>query len=498
MAYPLTGTARTSAVRTVAPANQRLASGPRTWEPLPTYERSSTVEVRQLALGTQAPTEQTLAPPFAGTQIEAVAPVPQIVFQAAPADVGASSGSGATTVSGLFRAAPAATTTASSAGPSVATSLPIPAASTAATAGGPSSSLPTALPAPAASVSAGSSTPVVLVGLHYDAPPTGVSAGLAAPKVAVLQSTVAATLLASSAPTVSPAAISWAIPAAGMLGTANGMRSVVLRISGISSAMYLGSAQGSLNLPSDLALTIEGTATLSSTPATLVVSLVGAQPGDAVNFAIDGTALTSVPAGPGGEVGPLSLEIPQLSSGTHVLSAGTSSQPAATASFTVTYDSGTLPAPAGLDAGPVEVLPPFEVRKWVLQDLSPGGLGSWSMPMNPRSMDPLPVSRSLDIRHATSSKGKFSISESQDLPQEWSFAGFCPDQAFYDQLVAYADLRCRFYVIDHRARALIVAPVGLEMVPRKRGLDDSGQYNDWRHDYTFKLVVYGQTELVTA
>lgn len=261
-------------------------------------------------------------------------------------------------------------------------------------------------------------------------------------------------------------------------------------LAGVASIAYLGGPQGTLSIPAPLALTIEGSSTMASTPGTLVATLVGAPAGATALILVDGTQIDSQTANPAGAVGPISLAIPDLSSGTHVLSAQVSGQADAQASFTVTLGSGSLPTPSAADTVPTDVTQPFEVRHWVLQDLAPGGLGSWVMPLNPVSMDALPVTRTLQADHATHATGSFSIGEAPDLPLDWGFAGYCPDQTFYDQLVAFSELKRRFYVIDHRGRAFIAAPVELDMVPRKRGVNDDGQFTDWRHDYTMKLVLY--------
>jgi hypothetical protein len=130
----------------------------------------------------------------------------------------------------------------------------------------------------------------------------------------------------------------------------------------------------------------------------------------------------------------------------------------------------------------------------VLQDLAPGGLGSWVMPANPRSMQPIPQTFNVDARHSTSvDRGQFHLMEAEPAPQPWSFQGYCPDQGFYNQLTAYGQINRRFYLIDHRNRAWTVTFEAVEMVPRHRQKLQDGTYNDWAHDYTVRAVIYDQS-----
>jgi hypothetical protein len=67
----------------------------------------------------------------------------------------------------------------------------------------------------------------------------------------------------------------------------------------------------------------------------------------------------------------------------------------------------------------------------------------------------------------------------------------------HDQLLAYAELDHRFFVIDHRNRAWLVESTGVEFAPRKRG-EDKGTFNDWRSDYVFHANILDQVPVQLA
>src|SRR5690606_13090544 len=77
-------------------------------------------------------------------------------------------------------------------------------------------------------------------------------------------------------------------------------------------------------------------------------------------------------------------------------------------------------------------------------------------------------------------------------PLDWQFAGYCPDQDFYDHLRSYITLNRRFYVIDHRGRAWTVAGVSIDLRPRTRQ-HVNGILSDWHHDYVANCALLDQT-----
>jgi hypothetical protein len=174
------------------------------------------------------------------------------------------------------------------------------------------------------------------------------------------------------------------------------------------------------------------------------------------------------------------------------------------ASFVFESSANTLPVSPAADQDPTLVEQAFVVLRWVLQDPTPGGLGSWVMPANPVAMDPLPKGRNLSVEHTTyggdgypGTGGRFHITEPAPMADAWKFSGVCLNKGMHDQLLAYAELDHRFFVIDHRNRAWLVESTGVEFAPRKRG-EDKGTFNDWRSDYVFHANILDQVPVQLA
>lgn len=226
------------------------------------------------------------------------------------------------------------------------------------------------------------------------------------------------------------------------------------------------------------------------TPITVVVS--EADPDTEVVFFIDGTQVYSATADSDGYLGPLSINVPEElgAAGDHQVSAAQMGAIGATVTFTVQRDPTLAPSALGPDAQAVEVPEAMVngVRKWVLQDLLPGGLGSWVMPTSPEQMGSPYFERTLTAK--TTTAGRHHVSEGAQVPVEWTFSGFAPSMEVHDQLLAYGELKRRFYVIDHRNRAFKVAPVGVELVPQLRknynGVEVDG------HQYTMTVLILDQ------
>jgi len=230
-------------------------------------------------------------------------------------------------------------------------------------------------------------------------------------------------------------------------------------------------------------------------PGVINVILDLATPGATATFRVDGVAAGSATVGTDGSCGPLSLEVPAVSRGWHTITATVGTK-TVSYDFYVQKDPRAPIIPPVPDADP-QIVPAAmvgDVQRWVLQDLMPGGLGSWVMPANPRSMSPLPRSFNVEAMHSTSvDHGQFHLMEAEPGPLPWTFAGYCPGQEFYDLLDSYRLINRRFYLIDHRNRAWTVTFDAVEMVPRKRQKLDDGSYNDWAGDYTVRAVIYDQT-----
>lgn len=240
--------------------------------------------------------------------------------------------------------------------------------------------------------------------------------------------------------------------------------------------------------------------TIYKAPTALTFMVTGGWPDDDVEFAVDGTPLLTTKLDSTGVLGATSISISEAigTQGTHLLgmtSLTVQAGYAVYATFTIESPPSTLPVVIGQDADPVEIpgaQTPSGVYKWVLQDLMPGGLGSYVMPQNPVSMSSPHFQRTLSQEHTTSVRdGVYHIAEVGITAVEWQFAGTCLTQAFYDKLVQYYELPRRFYVIDHRNRAWTVAFTSLDFKARLRTNVD-GSLTDWVHDYTVTALVYDQ------
>jgi hypothetical protein len=241
--------------------------------------------------------------------------------------------------------------------------------------------------------------------------------------------------------------------------------------------------------------------TLNQAPTALTVTVAGAAPRATVVFKIDGTTVDEADTNSNGNIAPYSIPVPESvgKAGTHTVTA-TSGGQTASATFTLKRDPMTAPRVLGPDAQAVDV--PGSVvngiRKWVLQDLMPGGRGSYVMPYNPISMTHPHLERGLSAPHSTATTGQFHVYEEGPAPVAWEFKGYCPTQAMHDELISYRNLNRRFYVIDHRGRAWKVTFVEVAMVPRLRHIGFDGVATDWGHDYTVRALVYDQDWVTPA
>lgn len=269
-----------------------------------------------------------------------------------------------------------------------------------------------------------------------------------------------------------------------------------LTVLGASQTVEFSTYPGLLDAPEPSALVILD-AEQRRAPTSVQIAITNATPGEEFMVAIDGTDVYPVTIDVDGNLDPTSIRVDEVhGAGAHTLTA-TGLTYVLTATFTLDADAPAHPAIQGPDADPV-FIPESEVAgggpyRWVLQDLMPGGLGSWVMPLNPLSMTAPHRRRTLSVEHTTSPvDGRFHAVESHQPPQDWQFAGYCPDQAFHEQLEAYAALNRRLYVIDHRQRAWVIAILGVEFRARKRQRQDAGVFNDWASDYTVNALILDQ------
>lgn len=248
---------------------------------------------------------------------------------------------------------------------------------------------------------------------------------------------------------------------------------------------------GTWNLPAEIIVTILDP-DVDEAPSSITVLVSMAPEGD-LAFSIEGEDLWTATADETGIVGPLSLTVPEgLLAGTHELLV-TGGAFTGSDQFRIANDPTALPSSDAPDADPVVV--ESSQGRWVLQDLAEGGLGTWIMHPGPSSAASIPATKNLQATQTTYALGKIHVTEGRTLATEWTFAGYCPDRAFYDKLVAYGALNRRCYVIDPRGRAFLVAFLGPDLVARKRQRDDDGAFNDWAHDYTMRCLFYAEVEL---
>lgn len=235
-------------------------------------------------------------------------------------------------------------------------------------------------------------------------------------------------------------------------------------------------------------------------PTALTFMVSGGWADDDVEFAIDGTPVLTTKLNSMGALGPMSVSVNTTlgTAGSHLFTMTSLTYQAGYAvadTFTIEVDPSPALLVVGQDADPVAVpgaVSSTGVYRWVLQDLHPGGLGSYILPRNPATMTNPHYQRTLAQEHTTSVRdGRYHIAEVGQGVLEWQFGGFCDSQEFYDKLVAYYELPRRFYVIDHRNRAWIVVFTSLDFKARLRTNVD-GNITDWAHDYQVSALIYDQ------
>jgi hypothetical protein len=212
------------------------------------------------------------------------------------------------------------------------------------------------------------------------------------------------------------------------------------------------------NIPSSLIVQVFNP-DIPITPAALTVSVNEALGPEDIIFEVNGVEMLRVAPDSTGTLELVSVPLPPMDAGSFslVVKQGATSQ--GTAAFTVYQPYAPPPVRTGPDAPPVQVpgaIQPNGVRRWVLQDLAPGGLGSWVMPLNPQTMGTPAFSRELTVKKTTASVeqgGQYHITEDAFTPVPWEFSGYLPTEEMYQQLEAYRNLNRRFYLHDHRGRA---------------------------------------------
>jgi len=257
-------------------------------------------------------------------------------------------------------------------------------------------------------------------------------------------------------------------------------------------------AVGTAETPPPAYLLLFAPAVVAQPPATITVAMSNLLPLSVVEFRIDGVLVGTAVADVQGDIDAMDLLVDrQFAAGTHTVvgTSTTDAQQSASATFAVTTSAASLPALSAADVA-ASLVPDAALGgghyKWVFQDPKPGGLGSWVMPIGPSGMTSPHVRKTVAASSTVTAHGRPHVSEGA-RPVEWEFSGFCPDEAFQDQLIAFSELPRRFYVIDHRNRAWVIAIAALDIRPRRRVIDDAGQNQDWYADYTIKAALFSQT-----
>ena len=108
-----------------------------------------------------------------------------------------------------------------------------------------------------------------------------------------------------------------------------------------------------------------------------------------VNFEVVGYGVVATQvADSSGIIQAASVPLPALNAGTYsVRSTGVTSGRTNTSSVQVSTNPAATPTPPGSNV-PVTPVTQTGVRKWVVQDPAPGGLGTYTFPINPTRMAP--------------------------------------------------------------------------------------------------------------
>ena len=229
-------------------------------------------------------------------------------------------------------------------------------------------------------------------------------------------------------------------------------------------------------------------------PASLQVTVANTDPNDELDFHIDDVYVYSAVADVNGYLDVTSVPIPDEDpiglKGTHTLKVTSATRGQDTATFTLERDMPNRLTVLAPDVDPVTV--PGSEGRWVFQDVLPGGLGSWVMPIGPDSMTSPHLQKDVTVGHVAAARGPYQISELALGTKEWVLRGYYPDEAYLAELRAYAGINRRFYVIDHRGRAWKVAAQSLNIEPRKRQTDSISAENDWAGSWEFTLTIHDQ------
>jgi len=254
-------------------------------------------------------------------------------------------------------------------------------------------------------------------------------------------------------------------------------------------------------VPSMLVVALE-TPSIYAAPSALSATVDGAYGEDDIVFSFFGEEAFRIEPDPDGSLDLVSVPVPDLldgaghhrfTPGSHLLTA-TQGSASGTASFEVLNAPDPEPTTIVEDVPPVPVagsVQPNGVIRWVFQDLMPGGLGSWVLPMNPTDMGSPAFSRALKAQMTTASEkqgGQYHITEDAFTPVPWNFKGVLPNEAMREKMEQYFALERRWYLHDHRGRAWKVVGIDPKITPRLSTIWN-GEVTQEFHDYDATVVV---------
>lgn len=254
---------------------------------------------------------------------------------------------------------------------------------------------------------------------------------------------------------------------------------------------------GATYLPPEIELEVL-TPIIEQAPDSVDFTISGGQPQTEATIDIDGTDLMTVYLDTNGELGVTSVALDEVlgTVGMHTLTV-TQVTPFGTVTadgdFEVLNAAPTLPPEPEPDDGPGTVTP-SPVTRWILRDLAPGGLGDYTLVINPKEMTAPHFSRTLTSKRSvldTRLGGQFHVYESAPQPREWSFSGYAPTEEMCNKLQAYQKINRKFWLIDHHNRAWKVVFVNVELVAKLRHTYN-GEVSDWGHNFTVNALVLDQ------
>ena len=245
--------------------------------------------------------------------------------------------------------------------------------------------------------------------------------------------------------------------------------------------------------------------TLVRGPSALSVAVAGGQPNTDAVLAIDNVDVMTVLLDTDGSLGVTTLPFGALAAGEHEVTITQDVESGDTivglATFTLAEDPIAFPLPPAIGLDPVDVpaavVPGTGVRRWVLQDLAPGGLGSYILPINPKTMTSPHYEKTLQARRSTAVGGQYHVFQAANQPKGWQFAGYATTEEMCDQLQAYGALRYRFWLIDHRNRAWQVVFNHVQIEPRLRHRYED-VLTDWGTDFTVQATILSQNWAVPS